>query len=291
MTDIFLSYARKDVLIAQRLARALEDEGWSVWWDNRIPTGGVFYEVITKKVAASRCVVVLWSKNSVESKWVNAEANEGWMRGILIPAALITNMEILPLPFKVAQTASLVGWRGEKAHQGYQSLVDAISALVGQPRPIQPKPQPQARRQCQAHSQPRSSSAFPIPKWKIALTAPRRFWKRYAKWTIAVVAFSMVVGIGFLALVRLSETPIITDSGPALPPLPMQPLPKKKVIIQDYGNKHYQLYRGNVLLGTTPYEFEATVGESIQVECRTNNKHVQTLAFAVSNNNVWACRE
>lgn len=280
MTDIFLSYAKEDVLIAQRLARALEDEGWSVWWDYRIPTGEVFYEVITKKIAASRCVVVLWSKNSVDSRWVKAEANEGWVRGILIPAALITNMEILPLPFKVAQTASLVGWRGEKSHQGYQSMVARISALAGQPRPIQPrrepKPQPQAQLQpqaglqSQAHSQPRLSSVFPIPKWKIAVAG---------RWTIAVAALSVVVSIGLLA-VRSSS----------VPPPPNPGIEKQKIVIKDYG-KHYQLYRGAVLLGTTPYEFEATIGERIQLECRTNNKHVQTLDFAVSNSNVWACRE
>ncbi|MGZ9020763.1 MAG: toll/interleukin-1 receptor domain-containing protein, partial [Rhodoplanes sp.] len=45
MPDIFLSYAREDVSVAQRLARALEDEGWSVWWDRHIPAGQTFDEV------------------------------------------------------------------------------------------------------------------------------------------------------------------------------------------------------------------------------------------------------
>jgi hypothetical protein len=282
MVDIFLSYAREDISIAQRLARALEDEGWSVWWDRHIPAGKTFDEVIQEKVAAARCVVVLWSKKSIESKWVKIEAHAGSNRGILIPAALITNMELLPLAFRFEQTASLVGWKGEKSHRGYQSLVDAISALARQPRRIrardesqsQPDLQPQARRPVHTDSET-GWLASAIPKWKTAVAAPAMA----GKWMIAVAVSAIVVGIGALALV--TSTPTI---------LPDPTAPKAKVVIQDYG-EHYELYRGHDLLGTTPYEFEANVGERIEVECRNNGEHVQTLTFAVGNNNVWSCRE
>lgn len=283
MPDIFLSYAREDVSVAQRLARALEDEGWSVWWDRQIPAGQTFDEVIQEKVAAARCVVVLWSKNSIESKWVKIEAHAGSNRGILIPAALITNMDLLPLAFRFDQTASLVGWKGEKSHRGYQSLVDAISALAGQPRRVrardgpqrQPDVQPQARRQAQTDAETRSSASL-IARWKTAVAAPAIA----VKWMIAVAASAIVVGIGTLALV---------NSTPTVPPIDPT-APKAKIVIQDYG-EHYQLYRGDDLLGTTPYEFEASVGERVQLECRSNGEHVQTLAFEVGNNNVWSCRE
>lgn len=285
MTDIFLSYAREDVSVAQRLARALGDEGWSVWWDRRIPAGKTFDEVIQESIAAARCVVVLWSKNSIESRWVKIEAHAGSNRGILIPAALITNMELLPLAFRFQQTASLVGWKGEKSHQGYQSLVDAISAVAGQPRRInarnepqrQPELQPQARRQFQNESQSRSSIS--PPKWKIAVAAPAMV----GKWTIGVAVSAIFMGIGTLALVNSTHTVAPVD--PAAPAAP-----KAKVVIQDYG-EHYQLYRGDDLLGTTPYEFEANVGETIQLNCRSNSEHVQTLTFEVGTNNVWSCRE
>jgi hypothetical protein len=256
-----------------------------VWWDRHIPAGKTFDEVIQEKVAAARCVVVLWSKNSIESKWVKIEAHAGSNRGILIPAALITNMELLPLAFRFEQTASLVGWKGEKSHRGYQSLVDAISALAGQPRRIrardgapqrQPVLQAQARGQAQADS-PARSSTFLTLKWKIPVAAPAI----PGKWTIAAVASAMVVGIGILALMKPSSLPVSpTDLA----------VHKAKVVIQDYG-EHYQLYRGDQLLGTTPFEFEANVGERIRVECRSNGIHVQTLTFDVGNNNVWSCRE
>ena len=254
-----------------------------MWWDRHIPAGKTFDEVIQEKVAAARCVVVLWSKNSIESKWVKIEAHAGSNRGILIPAALITNMELLPLAFRFEQTASLVGWKGEKSHRGYQSLVDAISALAGQPRRVrardgpqrQPDLQPQALRQAQADAETRSSASL-MARWKTAVAAPAVA----GKGMIAVAASAIGVGIGTLALVY--STPTV---------LPIDPTaPKAKIVIQDYG-EHYQLYRGDDLLGTTPYEFEASVGERVQLECRSKGEHVQTLAFEVGNNNVWSCRE
>jgi hypothetical protein len=33
MSDIFISYKREEQPIARKLAYALEEEGWSVWWD------------------------------------------------------------------------------------------------------------------------------------------------------------------------------------------------------------------------------------------------------------------
>ena len=46
MADIFISYAKADKDNARMLAEALEDRGWSVWWDSKIPTGREFDDVI-----------------------------------------------------------------------------------------------------------------------------------------------------------------------------------------------------------------------------------------------------
>src|SRR5512134_618531 len=70
MTDIFISYAREDRETAKTLAQALTDQGWSVWWDRRIRTGGRFYDVIDRELTAARCVIVLWSKAALMSSWV-----------------------------------------------------------------------------------------------------------------------------------------------------------------------------------------------------------------------------
>ena len=48
MSDIFLSYAREDKDRVQSFARALEQKGWTVWWDLRIRTGRGFQKSFRK---------------------------------------------------------------------------------------------------------------------------------------------------------------------------------------------------------------------------------------------------
>ena len=88
MSDIFLSYARKDLERIQPLVQALENRGWTVWWDMTLLPGDQFTTVIDQELAAARCVVVVWSTASVHSRWVRAEATEGADRGILIPVLI-----------------------------------------------------------------------------------------------------------------------------------------------------------------------------------------------------------
>jgi hypothetical protein len=77
VSDIFISYSKSDRAKARVLAKALESEGWSVWWDPKIPPGKTFDEVIEQALDAARCVMVLWSKKSVSSDWVKTEAAAG----------------------------------------------------------------------------------------------------------------------------------------------------------------------------------------------------------------------
>jgi hypothetical protein len=45
-SDIFISYSRDDLAKAKQLATALEQEGWSVWWDQEIPPGKTWADYI-----------------------------------------------------------------------------------------------------------------------------------------------------------------------------------------------------------------------------------------------------
>jgi len=134
--DIFLSYASEDRPKAATVASALEGEGWSVWWDRSIPAGKTFAEVIEEALHAAKCVVVLWSRASIESEWVKLEADRAARRRVLIPV-LVEDVEI-PFEFSRIQAANLVTWKGSRSDPNFVSLTDSIATLVRRPRTISP---------------------------------------------------------------------------------------------------------------------------------------------------------
>lgn len=70
MSDIFISYASEDRERIQALVKVLEAEGWSVWWDRSVIPGEKYRQVISKALDAAKCVIVVWSRESVLSEWV-----------------------------------------------------------------------------------------------------------------------------------------------------------------------------------------------------------------------------
>lgn len=137
MSDIFISYARADKEKAELLANAFSQKGWSVWWDREIPPGKSFDETIENALSSARCVVVLWSKASVSSRWVKTEAAEGAERGILVPA-LIDNVKI-PLEFKRIEAADLSDWQGESSHREFDQLMRIVAGMVDGSALVQPR--------------------------------------------------------------------------------------------------------------------------------------------------------
>jgi len=122
--DIFVSYASKDRERARPLVETLRTFGWTVWWDRELKPGETWDEVIGKALAAARCVVVLWSANSVASDWVRIEAEHARQRGTLVPVYL--EMVALPAPLDRVHAADLTGWNSEAWHPAIQQVVKAI---------------------------------------------------------------------------------------------------------------------------------------------------------------------
>ena len=132
--DVFISYNHNDKAAAKRLARLLKRRGFNVWWDNKIPVGKTWADVIEEKLKAAKAVVVLWSSSSVNSRWVKKEARWGLNHNILLPALI--EAVTPPFEFEDVQAARLQDWNGDPDDENLQAFVDDIVKVVGSsPRP------------------------------------------------------------------------------------------------------------------------------------------------------------
>jgi polar amino acid transport system substrate-binding protein len=131
MSDIFISYKREEQPVARKLADGLQKKGWSVWWDPEVRAGERFDDVIEKALIESKCVVVLWSKLSVNSQNVKDEATYALNRDKLVPI-VIEELE-LPFRFERINTGQLIDWDGSDNFPGFQKLLDDIVSILGEP--------------------------------------------------------------------------------------------------------------------------------------------------------------
>lgn len=137
MASIFLSYAREDLDVAERIANILQDIGHSVWWDRELQTGTRFTAEIDRALKEAEAVVVLWSKHSIVSAWVQDEAAVGREAGRLFPA-LVESVQP-PLGFRQFEAADLSGWSGRRRSRAFAKLERALAGLPnkdGDPRPM-----------------------------------------------------------------------------------------------------------------------------------------------------------
>jgi hypothetical protein len=131
LSDVFISYAAEDRNRIAPIASALESQGWSVFWDRTIPAGKTWRQVIGQAIADARCIVVAWSGDSVESRWVQEEAEDGERRDILVPVFLEDVMP--PWGFRGIQGATLVDWDDTPEHPAFRKLVADMELILGAP--------------------------------------------------------------------------------------------------------------------------------------------------------------
>ena len=130
---LFLSYSHADDAKARRIALALEEAGYTVWWDALIEGGAVFAESIGSALESADAVIVMWSASSVESDWVRDEAAQGRDRHRLIPISLDGARP--PLGFRQYQVIKFRSWRGRRDSPQFEALERAISSCSGSPTP------------------------------------------------------------------------------------------------------------------------------------------------------------
>jgi hypothetical protein len=138
MPDIFLSYAREDQTRVGPLVGALEGQGWSVFWDRRIPAGQTWRSHIRKALDEARCVIVAWTRDSIASDWVIEEADVAKRRGVLVPI-LLDPVEP-PMGLRAIQAADLTDWDADPAAPRFRQLFEDIQAVLSAAPPAPPPP-------------------------------------------------------------------------------------------------------------------------------------------------------
>src|SRR5262245_44031660 len=127
MADVFLSYTHSDERIAERLAHRLTESGWSTWWDRQLLSGDNYRTEIQRQLDDARCVVVLWSKAALASRWVNDEADAGINTGRLVQV-IVEGLEP-PLGFRSVQYVEMSGGT-DLGDDAFQRLAAAITKKV-----------------------------------------------------------------------------------------------------------------------------------------------------------------
>lgn len=130
-SDIFISYRRDQREQVVQIADKLAELGLSVWFDARLEAGTSFDEEINREVRTAKAVLVCWSPEAVQSRWVRAEASIGLERDVLV-AVFLRPTELIT-PYNLIHTVNLEGWSGAHDAAGWRELLARVGGLVGRP--------------------------------------------------------------------------------------------------------------------------------------------------------------
>ncbi len=125
MTDIFISYARKDANFAKRLHNGIEANGISVWMDNDITAGEHYTDEIDSALITAAVVVVVVSSASKESEWVRREVLYAQQCGKRIVPVLAADIS-LPLLLIDLHALSMYG----NFEAGFDQLISTLRETI-----------------------------------------------------------------------------------------------------------------------------------------------------------------
>ena len=142
MADIFLSYKKEDRGRIDTLASALKSEGFDVWFDYEIETGGDWFDQILMQLRQAHCVVGCWSNVSVQDgiftrstnsnlSYVQTEHREAGAK--LLP--ILLDADAVPVEFGSLQAEDLTDWVGDTSDARWRRFIDRIEELVAHHAP------------------------------------------------------------------------------------------------------------------------------------------------------------
>lgn len=100
---LFLSYAREDRDLIRPFYNHLLSAGFTVWWDEPLPVGEDFNDVMSEQVDDCDCLLVFWTTTSVGSPYVRGEATRALGLNKLPPIDLDQRPELPPPHLQTVQ--------------------------------------------------------------------------------------------------------------------------------------------------------------------------------------------
>ena len=208
MTQVFLSFARRDGAAVGTIKTALGQAGVSVF-EEAAPSGDNLGEQFRRGLKLGGCVILVWSRAAVELPWAQEETRQAiriWSSGRLVLAALDDS----PLPTGLRDIAPI---RVDGASpSGVARLIERVKAVVSA-----------------SETTSKGSSTAPIAKTP---TARPSLGGRPAAILGALIAIASLAGIGYVATPHRPAIPSASDTlpspaaPPSKPPPPIDPASK-----------------------------------------------------------------
>lgn len=131
--DVFMSYARVDCEVADRVAVSLQEADIEVWWDALLVPGETFDERIQEVVAAAKVIVGILSPSSLSSDWVRWELSQAITNGLHVVPLLVDGAcpEDLPPPLSLVHCLVLPDLAPARLRESAERIRQAVDA-VGQ---------------------------------------------------------------------------------------------------------------------------------------------------------------
>ena len=128
MSELFISYGRKNRDIVEPIVTLLKELGVVAWMDSGIQAGERYRREIRSQLKDAKAVLVCWSPEALDSDWVDYEADIALEYGTYVPV-LLAPCALQP-PFSSFQTPDLSKWNGQPTHPDWLMLIDKIAEKV-----------------------------------------------------------------------------------------------------------------------------------------------------------------
>ena len=123
---VFISYSRKDINFARRLAGDLEKAGFDVWWDiSDLKGGDDWVRNIPTAIETSQFFIVLLSPDSAQSEWVTKEYTYAIYKRLKIVPAMIKPCNV---PFAL-NTLNYVNFISDDYETGLKNLLTPLGGI------------------------------------------------------------------------------------------------------------------------------------------------------------------